>query len=318
MYLSIIILPILGSLISGFLGRKIGIKGSQFISSICLFLSALLSTVAFYEVGLCSSSVSINLGTWIDSEIMKVSWEFLFDQLSIVFCIMITYITFLILVYTIYYMEGQPLSVVGSRYTGAKLSNSGDTLKVIVPSNCRKTVCGWINYSEKVTSYNMSENEMGNRGSKSKFYYYFGGSSLLCFILSIQKEAVASHPLFNLQNKWLNFVNEQRIDGSWFIKIIKFIFMSLRFILMGFERNYLIKILSKQLNINNDYLAYCCTLPYFAYNKIIKNMVSIKQVVSKLKVSTKASNNLPNIDPWFWTGLTDAEGSFSCAANRYV
>jgi len=63
MYLSIIILPILGSLFSGFLGRKIGIKGSQFISSICLFLSALLSTVAFYEVGLCSSSVSINLGT---------------------------------------------------------------------------------------------------------------------------------------------------------------------------------------------------------------------------------------------------------------
>jgi len=68
---------------------------------------------------------------------------------------------------------------------------------------------------------------------------------------------------------------------------------------MGFERNYLIKILSKQLNINNNYLAYCCTLHCFAYNKIIKNMVSIKQVVSKLKVSTKASNNLPNIDPWF-------------------
>lgn len=108
MYLSIIIFPILGSIISGFLGRKIGIKGSQFISCICLLLSALLSTIAFYEVGLCASPVSINLGTWIDSEIMKVTWEFLFDQLSVVFCIMITYITFLILVYTIYYMEGQP------------------------------------------------------------------------------------------------------------------------------------------------------------------------------------------------------------------
>lgn len=108
MYLSIIVLPLLGSLVSGFLGRKIGIKGSQFISCSCLFLSAFLSTFAFYEVGICSSPVFISLGTWIDSEIMQVTWSFLFDQLTVVFCIMITYITFLILVYTIYYMEGQP------------------------------------------------------------------------------------------------------------------------------------------------------------------------------------------------------------------
>jgi LAGLIDADG DNA endonuclease family/NADH-Ubiquinone oxidoreductase (complex I), chain 5 N-terminus len=108
MYLSLIILPFLGSLISGFLGRKVGIKGSQIISCSCLFGSAVISTFAFYEVGLCSTTVQINLGTWIDSEIMQVTWSFLFDQLSVVFCIMITYITFLILVYTIYYMEGQP------------------------------------------------------------------------------------------------------------------------------------------------------------------------------------------------------------------
>lgn len=108
MYLSIIILPIIGSLVSGFLGRKIGINGSQLITCTCLFLSAVLSTFAFYEVGICASPVSIKLSTWIDSEIMQVTWEFLFDQLSVVFCIMITYITFLILVYTVYYMEGQP------------------------------------------------------------------------------------------------------------------------------------------------------------------------------------------------------------------
>lgn len=108
MYLSIIILPFLGSLFSGFLGRKLGITGSQWISCLSLFLSALLSTVAFYEVGLAGSPVSINVGNWIDAEIMIVSWEFWFDQVSVVFCIMITYITFLILVYTVYYMDGAP------------------------------------------------------------------------------------------------------------------------------------------------------------------------------------------------------------------
>lgn len=108
MYLSIVILPFLGAIFSGFLGRKVGITGSQIISCLCLFLSALLSTIALFEVGFCASPVSINLGSWIDSEIMSVSWEFLFDQLSVVFCIMITYITFLILVYTVYYMGGSP------------------------------------------------------------------------------------------------------------------------------------------------------------------------------------------------------------------
>ena len=108
MYLSILILPFLGSIISGFLGRKVGITGSQIISCGCLFLSALLSSFALYEVGFCDSPVIIQLGNWIDSEIMIVSWEFLFDQVAVVFCIMITYITFLILVYTIYYMDGSP------------------------------------------------------------------------------------------------------------------------------------------------------------------------------------------------------------------
>jgi hypothetical protein len=83
MYLSILILPLLGSTISGFLGRKIGITGSHIITCSCLILSSILATIAFYEVGICGSPVSINLLTWIDSELMYISWEFLFDQLTV-------------------------------------------------------------------------------------------------------------------------------------------------------------------------------------------------------------------------------------------
>jgi NADH-Ubiquinone oxidoreductase (complex I), chain 5 N-terminus len=274
MYLSIIILPFLGSIVSGFLGRKIGIKGSQFISCLCLFLSAILSTFAFYEVGISNSPVSINLGNWIDSEILQVTWEFLFDQLSVVFCIMITYITFLILVYTVYYMEGQPLSVVGSRNNGVILSNSGDTLKIPVPSNSRKAISGWSNHSGMVTSCNMSENEMGNRGSKSELL--------------------------------VNFVKEQRIEGSRFITIIKYIIMNLRFILMGFERNYQVKILSKQLNINNYSTGSVFT---------VKSNDSIASVPPAPAFAGEGRGS-GTIHPWFWTGLTDAEGSFKISMSK--
>jgi NADH-ubiquinone oxidoreductase chain 5 len=63
MYLSLLILPILGSLASGFFGRKIGISGSQFITCACLVLTSILISVAFYEVCLCNSPVYIYLGS---------------------------------------------------------------------------------------------------------------------------------------------------------------------------------------------------------------------------------------------------------------
>jgi NADH-ubiquinone oxidoreductase chain 5 len=61
MYLTILILPLLGSFISGFGGRKIGVTGSHIITCTCLILSSILATIAFYEVGLCSSPVKIYL-----------------------------------------------------------------------------------------------------------------------------------------------------------------------------------------------------------------------------------------------------------------
>ena len=52
---------------------------------------------------------------------------------------------------------------------GSKLSNSGDTLKLMIPSYHRKMISGWSNYPGMVTSYEMKETEMGYRGSKSEF-----------------------------------------------------------------------------------------------------------------------------------------------------
>ncbi|KAH8999469.1 hypothetical protein EDB92DRAFT_968009 [Lactarius akahatsu] len=61
MYFTILILPLLGSFVSGFLGQKIGITGSHIITCTCLILSSILATIALYEVGLCSSPVQISL-----------------------------------------------------------------------------------------------------------------------------------------------------------------------------------------------------------------------------------------------------------------
>jgi hypothetical protein len=76
----------------------------------------------------------------------------------------------------------------------------------------------------------------------------------------------------------LKSVKEQREDGSWCFWI-----KHLRCSLMGFERNYPIKIPSKQLNINKHFST----------------------------VNTK-----PILNGWFVSGLADAESTFSTTVFR--
>lgn len=61
MYLTILALPMLGAITAGLLGRKLGTTGSHIITCTALVISALLSVVAFYEVGLSGSPVVINI-----------------------------------------------------------------------------------------------------------------------------------------------------------------------------------------------------------------------------------------------------------------
>jgi NADH-ubiquinone oxidoreductase chain 5 len=61
MYLSIIILPLLGSIVSGFFGRKIGVTGSRILSCISVTITTILAIISYLEVGFNNNPVSINL-----------------------------------------------------------------------------------------------------------------------------------------------------------------------------------------------------------------------------------------------------------------
>jgi hypothetical protein len=108
MYLSILALPMFGSAVGGLFGRKIGVTGAHIITTGCLTLSALLSVVAFYEVGLCGSPVSIELFSWIDSEFMLVQWGFLFDSLTVSMLLPVLIVSSLVHLYSISYMAEDP------------------------------------------------------------------------------------------------------------------------------------------------------------------------------------------------------------------
>ena len=108
MYLAIIILPLLGAIVSGFFGRKVGVRGAQLVTSLSIILTTLLVIIAFLEVGLNNIPVSINLFRWIDSESLDILWDFHFDSLTVSMLIPVLIVSSLVHIYSIGYMSQDP------------------------------------------------------------------------------------------------------------------------------------------------------------------------------------------------------------------
>jgi NADH-ubiquinone oxidoreductase chain 5 len=108
MYLTLVFLPLLGSISAGLFGRKIGARGACLLTVSCLFFTCFLSFCAFYEVALSNSPVYIKLMPWIDSELFNVDWGFLFDTLTVVMCVVVTFISSLVHLYSTEYMAHDP------------------------------------------------------------------------------------------------------------------------------------------------------------------------------------------------------------------
>jgi hypothetical protein len=108
MYLAIITLPLLGSIVSGFFGRKVGVSGAQLITCTSVIVTTLLAIVAFFEVGLNNIPVSISLFRWIDSESLNVLWGFHFDSLTVSMLIPVLIVSSLVHIYSIGYMSHDP------------------------------------------------------------------------------------------------------------------------------------------------------------------------------------------------------------------
>nr|YP_010390764.1 NADH dehydrogenase subunit 5 [Fusarium boothii]UPX01447.1 NADH dehydrogenase subunit 5 [Fusarium boothii]UPX01501.1 NADH dehydrogenase subunit 5 [Fusarium boothii]UPX01557.1 NADH dehydrogenase subunit 5 [Fusarium boothii] len=108
MYLSIIILPLLGSIVSGFFGRKVGVTGSRILGCLSIMITTILAIFSFFEVGFNNNPVSINLFKWLDNESFNMVWNFQFDSLTVSMLIPVLIISSLVHFYSIGYMSSDP------------------------------------------------------------------------------------------------------------------------------------------------------------------------------------------------------------------
>ena len=108
MEISILFLPLIASIISGFFGRYIGDRISEIVTSALVSISAFLSIFVLYKVIINQYEENIVIATWINSGSLDVNWSMLIDPLSAVMLVVVTSVSSLVHIYSIGYMSHDP------------------------------------------------------------------------------------------------------------------------------------------------------------------------------------------------------------------
>ncbi|HMN36304.1 MAG TPA: NADH-quinone oxidoreductase subunit L [Hyphomicrobium sp.] len=104
-YTAIVLLPLLGALIAGLFGRIIGDRPSEIITTLFLGVAALLSWIAFVDVGFAHTTQKVPLLRWVTSGELDAAWSIRVDTLTAVMLVVVTTVSSLVHLYSIGYMH---------------------------------------------------------------------------------------------------------------------------------------------------------------------------------------------------------------------
>ena len=100
--------PFLGFLLAGTLGEKLGDRFSQGVTCGLMGLSTVLAGYLFFQLGLQEETLLVPLFTWIHVEFFEVSWGLQLDSLSLCDDGCGDVVSFMVHIYSIGYMKGDP------------------------------------------------------------------------------------------------------------------------------------------------------------------------------------------------------------------
>ena len=104
----IVFLPLIGSIITGFFGKILGLRPSHFISCSLILTSSILSAYLFYMTLNGYQTSNQFLFDWINSGAIDASWSLKFDTLTSVMLVVVTSVSALVHIYSIGYMSHDP------------------------------------------------------------------------------------------------------------------------------------------------------------------------------------------------------------------
>ena len=117
---AIVFLPILGAIIAGLFGRRIGDRNSEIITSAFLVIAAVFSWIVFIQLGylrgpvpqgeqaIFAEPIKVVVANWIHSGGFDLKWELRVDMLTAVMLVVVTTVSSVVHVYSIGYMADDP------------------------------------------------------------------------------------------------------------------------------------------------------------------------------------------------------------------
>ncbi len=107
--LTIALAPLVGALIAGFFGKQIGRKGAHSITILGVAVSAVLSMYVFKLLAFDGAeNYYANVYTWFDIGNLSAHVGFMVDRLTATMMVVVTFVSLMVHVYTIGYMDEDP------------------------------------------------------------------------------------------------------------------------------------------------------------------------------------------------------------------
>src|SRR5690606_26409636 len=108
---AIVFLPLIGALVAGLLGRIIGHRPSEYLTTGLLFVAALLSWAIFLPIAVGDGQtevVKVEVMRWIQVGDMDLRWVLRVDTLTAIMLVVVNTVSSLVHVYSIGYMADDP------------------------------------------------------------------------------------------------------------------------------------------------------------------------------------------------------------------
>ncbi len=108
-YLAIVLIPLVASLVAGLAGHKIGRAGAHWVTIVAVGVSFVLSALVLKNLfwgGMQPENVTVY--TWAVTDGLRMEVGFLVDRLTALMMCVVTFVSFMVHIYTIGYMHDDP------------------------------------------------------------------------------------------------------------------------------------------------------------------------------------------------------------------
>ncbi len=107
--LVIVLAPLAGAIAAGLFARLVGRRGAHWVTTLSVGVSFVLSCWVFREIIFKGvTPLNVALYTWLDSGGVNFQIGFLIDQLTVTMMVVVTFVSWMVHIYTIGYMHDDP------------------------------------------------------------------------------------------------------------------------------------------------------------------------------------------------------------------